>query len=411
MTQLDIEKIRANFPALNQLIDGKNPIFLDGPGGTQVPKSVTAAMSNYLEHYNSNLLNSPFFAVQKTHEVLAQARSKAATFVNAPKPEDIIFGQSMTAITAHLSRSISRNWQAGDEIIVSAAEHYSNVSFWQMAAADKGVKFHIAPIKTDDCTLDYEQLEKLVSDKTKLIAFTLASNVTGSRTDAPRIIKIAKAVGAITYVDSVHAAPHFLPDVQALDCDFLACSAYKFYGPHLGFVYGKPEHLQSLTPYKVEPAPTSSPECWEMGTKSFEALAGLCAAFDYMCSFNSESNMRAALKLFYNDVFAYEKTLIKEFIEQANKDPKLKIYGITDLDRLDERTPTFAFTLDGHHPQAVSDHLANNGISTGSGNFYAKSVIAALELADSGGIVRAGCLHYNTIDELYRLFETLKKLT
>ncbi len=410
MTGFDLAHIRAQFPALNQMVDGKAPIFLDGPGGTQVPKSVTQAMSDYLNHTNSNLLNSPFFAVQKTHEILAKARQKASTFVNAPRADDIIFGQSMSAVTAHLSHSIAREWKVGDEIIVSALDHFSNVSFWQMAAEDKGVTCHITRVDTESCTLDIDHLESLLSDKTKLVAFTLASNVSGSRVDASRIIKAAQAVGALTYVDSVHAAPHFLPDVQALDCDFLSCSAYKFGGPHLGFVYGKQKHFESLTPYKVEPAPTASPECWETGTKSFEALAGLSAIIDYMASFYPDLPLRAALTNFYADMATHEQALSKAFLERAAQISGFKTYGLTDLAKLDQRSSTFAFTLDGHSPQEVSDHLAHANISTGAGNFYAKGLIEALGLADKGGIGRAGFVHYNIMDELEYFFEVIEQL-
>ncbi len=410
MASFDLAKIRSHFPALNQKVDGKTPIFLDGPGGTQVPKAVPEAMVNYLQTSNSNLLNSNFFAVKRTHEVVADARIKAATFVNAPRADDIIFGQSMSAITSHLSRSISNEWNKGDEIIITALEHYSNASFWQRAAADKGVTCHIARMKAEDCTLDYEHLESLISPKTKLIAFTLASNVTGSRTDAARIIAAAKSVGALTYVDSVHAAPHYLPDVQVLDCDFLACSAYKFYGPHLGFVFGKQEHFERLVPYKVEPAPSTSPECWEMGTKSFEALAGLSATIDYMASYTPASSLRESLAAFYNELFDYETSLSRHFLAQASEITGMQVYGITDTTQLGERTPTFGFQLKGHHPQAISDHLAAHGIITGAGNFYAKSVIDTLGLSESGGIVRAGCLHYNTVEEIDTLFEALETL-
>lgn len=406
----DPQKIRAHFPALHQQINRKNPIFLDGPGGTQVPKAVPEAMVNYLQYSNSNLLNSDFFAVKHTHKIVADARAKAAAFVNAPRAEDIIFGQSMSAITSHLSRSISYEWNKGDEIIVTALEHYSNVSFWQRAAQDRGVVCHIAPIKTDDCTLDIEHLERLISPRTKLIAFTLASNVTGSRTDAARIISAAKSVGALTYIDSVHAAPHYLPDVQALDCDFLACSAYKFYGPHLGFVFGKQQHFERLIPYKVEPAPSTSPECWEMGTKSFEALAGLSATIDYMASYAKAADLRQSLTAFYDELFIYEQSLSQHFLARAEEIAGMKIYGITDTSRLDKRTPTFGFTIDGHHPQFISDYLADAGIITGAGNFYAKSVIDTLGLEDTGGIVRAGCVHYNTSGEIDQLFELLEKL-
>ncbi len=411
MSQLNIKKIRQNYPALNQTINGKKPIYFDGPGGAQVPVCVTDAMVHYLHYANSNLLNSPFFSVQRTHETLAKARQNAADFVNATSPNEIIFGGSMTALTAHLSRSISHEWQAGDEIIVSELDHYSNVSFWQMAARDRGVVCHIAPINLSNGTLDTQKLLNLINTKTKFIAFTLASNLTGSRTDAATLIAAAKAVNAHVYVDAVHAAPHFLPDVQALDCDYLACSAYKFSGPHLGFVYGKSEHLNRLTPYKVEPASQQPPESWEMGTKSFEALAGFNAIIAFMQSFSTKATEgRAALSEFYTQLRAHETALTEQFLHLSSQTPSLTLYGITNPARMDERSPTFAFTLKQKDSLAISNHLAENLISTGSGNFYAKGVIDAYQLADSGGVVRAGCLLYTTADEIDALFACLKML-
>jgi cysteine desulfurase family protein (TIGR01976 family) len=407
MSGFDVEKARAQFPALNREIDGQRPVFFDGPGGTQVPQRVLDAMVGYLGAYNSNLFDSPFFAVQKTHEVVREARVAAAAFVNAPRAEDIIFGASMSALTSHMSRSIAAEWQEGDEIIVTALDHYANVSFWQRVAEERGVTCHVVHVKVPDCTLDYEHLERLVSEKTRLVAFTLASNVSGSRVDAQRVIKAAKAVGALTYADSVHAAAHFLPDVQALDCDFLACSAYKFCGPHLGILYGRQEHLKRLRPYKVEPASHEPPECWEMGTKSFEALSGFTAAIHYMVSFNNHSSLRESLKAFYKDIFAYEQGWSRRFLERAGDIEGMRIYGLNDVDQVAARSPTFAFTIEGYHPKAVSDHLAHAGIATGFGNFYAQGLIEALDLAEEGGVVRAGCVHYNTLDELERFFEVL----
>lgn len=404
-----LSKLRSQFPALNTKVDGEIPIFLDGPGGTQVPKSVVDAMGDYLAHYNSNLFNSPFFAVQKTHEVVRDARQKAAIFVNASEAEEIVFGPTMTALTSHFSRSISREWKPGDEIIVTALDHYSNVSFWQRVAEDEGVICHqIATTRGGE--LDMAHLEALLSEKTKLVAFTLASNVLGSYTDAAKIVQMVKRFGALTYVDSVHAAAHRLPDVQALDCDFLCCSAYKFCGPHLGFLYGKREHLERLRPYKVEPAPTAIPECWEMGTKSFEALAGFCAVIDYMALFHERASLRESLQAFYDFVQEYEASLAMAFLDYSQHIERLQLYGITDVARISDRTSTFAFNLEGHAPQLVSDHLAHHQIATGAGHFYAKGVVDTLGLAESGGFVRAGFVHYNTMEELERFFEVLRKL-
>lgn len=404
----DPYSVRDQFPALNQTIDGQAPIFLDGPGGTQVPQCVLDAMSEYLGLSNSNLLPSPFFAVQNTIDVVAQARSNAAAFLNAESPNQIVFGANMSSITAHMSRSVSQEWEEGDEIILTSLDHFGNVSFWRQAAEDKGVKVHVVQMHPEDCTLDYEHLESVLSEKTKLIAFTLASNVCGSRTDAHKIIDLAKSVGALAYVDSVHYAPHFLPDVQALDCDFLACSAYKFFGPHLGILYGKKQHLERLKPYKVEVALDTIPDRWETGTKSFEALSGFNAMIGYLS--NNQKNIRENLKVFYEDVSVYEQAWSAAFLEKAQTIKGMNIHGITNPDQLDLRTSTFAVTIDGHHVQDISDHLAKNQIATGASTFYGNGVTDALNLTDTGGVVRIGAVHYNTMEELDRTFEVLDQL-
>lgn len=403
----DPHSIRPLFPALNQQVNSSTPIFFDGPGGTQVPQSVLDAMVDYLGHYNANLLDSPFFAVEKTHDVLNEARAKANVFVNGNSTDEIVFGATMTSLTSHVSRSIAREWQAGDEIIVSELDHYANVSFWEMAAKDRGVTCHHAPVNPQTCDLDYDALEALISPKTKLITFTLAANICGTRTHAKRVIRAAKSVGAITYIDAVHAAVHFLPDVQDLECDFLACSAYKFFGPHLGILWGKAEHWERLTAYKVEAASSISPEKWEMGTKSFEALAGFNETIKYLSNTSENISLRVDLKQRYEDVFAYEQEWSAAFISRAQSHKGLKIYGSLDPVM---RSPTFALTIDGHNPLAISHHLARHNISAGAGNFYALGVTNALGLEGKGGLVRVGCVQYNTMQELDRLFEVLEQL-
>lgn len=401
MTQaLDITTIRAQFPALNQIMNGSAPVFLDGPGGTQVPQSVLNAMVDYLGKSNSNLLNSDFFAVKRTHEVVRTARENAAALLNAEKPSEIVFGANMTTLTAHISRSIARNWQAGDEIIVTDLDHYANVSFWKQIAVDKGVRVRTVRVKPEACTLDYDHLESLVSTKTKLVAFTLASNICGSLTNAKRIMAAAKSVGAMTYVDGVHYTPHFKPDVRALDCDFIVCSAYKFFGPHLGVLYGKSEHLDRLVPYKVEPASNDSPDRWETGTKSFEALAGFNATIEYLKSLSRTRDLHDT----YSMISVYERQWSAAFQERASGVSGLKIYGVQGVEG---RTPTFALSHEKLTPQAFSDHLARHNIITGASHFYATGVTDTLSLTEQGGVVRVGALHYNTIDELDRLFEVI----
>lgn len=410
MKQFNPQEVRKFFPSLNRKISGSAPVFFDGPGGTQVPDSVASAMANYFENGTSNVISSPFFTVQRTHEVVKFAREHGAAFFNA-SPGEIIFGANMSTITAHLSRSISREWQPGDEIILTSLDHYANVSYWKQAAEDRGVKWHMVPIRPEDCTLDYKYFESLLSKKTKFIAFTLASNACGSLTDAARIMKMAKSVGAMTYVDAVHYSPHFLPDVQKLGCDFMASSPYKFFGPHMGMVYGKREHLERLKPYKVEPAAITPPECWETGTQNFEAQAGFCAAIDYIAALgDGGATLREQLESSYARVAAYEQEWSKKFLEHTKEDKRITVWGINDPKRVKERTATFAITVDGHRSPAVSDHLAKENITTGAGSFYGIGVTDALGLTSKGGIVRVGCVHYNTFAEMDMLFESLEKL-
>ena len=395
-----------------QSVDGKSPIFLDGPGGSQVPQSVLNAMSAYLGHYNSNL-GGAFFSSDKTVELMANARQAAADLLNAPSAQNIVFGPNMTSLTFSFSRAISRDWQAGDEIIVTNADHFSNVSSWQQAAEDKGVKVNTTLINEADCSLDMTQFESLLNSKTKLVAVTYASNTTGSINDIKRIIELAHAVGALVYVDAVHYAPHELIDVQALDCDFLACSAYKFFGPHLGMVYGKKEHLEGFTPYKVEPAKDVAPGRWETGTQSFEAMAGFIAAVDYIAAISELDDghtRREKLTAAFAKTKQHEMALSEHFLTRLVNYPRIKLYGIDDFDRLNERTPTFALTFEGLEPRAVSEFLGKQHICVWDGHFYAQGLCKQLNVLDTGGVVRIGCMHYNTVEELDKLFDMFDEL-
>lgn len=407
MKPFDPSEVRHLFPSLNQAVNGGKPIFFDGPGGTQVPETVLKAMNSYFLTGSSNLILSDFFSVKNVKDIVRTAREKGAAFFNA-SPGEIIFGANATTLTAHLSRSISREWNPGDEIILTDSDHSANVSFWKMAAEDRGVKWHAVRLKPEDCTLDYAHYESLLSKKTKFVAFTMASNVSGSVTDAARMVKGAKSVGAMTYADAVHYAPHFLPDVRKLGCDFMSTSPYKFFGPHIGMLYGRREVLEKLRPYKVEPISADPPECWETGTQNFEAQVGFCAAIDYMASLGEGDSLRKRLETSYDRVGMYEKEWGRRFLERAKTFKGLKVWGIIDPVRLQDRTATFVLTIEGKAPQAVSDHLARNNISTGAGSFYGVGVTKTLGLLDKGGVVRVGCVHYNTFEEMDRLFEVLQ---
>ncbi|MBB1385512.1 cysteine desulfurase-like protein [Pseudoalteromonas sp. SG45-5] len=409
---MNIAQLRGQFPALMQNVDGKSPVFLDGPGGSQVPQQVLNAMTAYLGHYNSNL-GGAFFSSDKTVELMANARQAAADLLNAPSSQQIVFGPNMTSLTFSFSRAISRDWQAGDEIIVTNADHFSNVSSWQQAAEDKGVKVNTALINEADCSLDMAQFESLLNSNTKLVAVTYASNTTGSINNIKRIVKLAHAVGALVYVDAVHYAPHELVDVQALDCDFLACSAYKFFGPHLGMVYGKKEHLEGFTPYKVEPAKDVAPGRWETGTQSFEAMAGFIAAVDYIAAISElddSYSRREKLSVAFAKTKQHEMALSEHFLTRLVNYPRIKLFGIDDFDRLTERTPTFALIFEGLEPRAVSEFLGKHHICVWDGNFYAQGLCEQLGVLDKGGVVRIGCMHYNTIEELDQLFDLFDEL-
>lgn len=405
---LNIEAIRQQFPALNQSVNGKTPVFFDGPGGSQTTEQVLQAMRNYFAFYNANL-GSTFFSGIKTTEVMQQARESVAALVNAPSSDNICFGSTATMLMFNFSRAIGRDWQAGDEIIVTAADHYSNVSSWQDIAKDKGVKVHQISVDEINFEIDYQQLASKINDRTKLIAFTYASNTLGSVLQAKRIIELAKSVGALTFIDAVHYAPHFSIDVQQLDCDFLVLSAYKFTGPHVAAIYGKAEHLSGLTPYKVEPATDIAPGCWEQGTQNFEGLAGMTAAIEYLASLSeitpTENNLRERLVAAFDKIKAYEKTLSAHFLAKLEAIDGVRLYGKSTTEN---RSPTFAFRLPKGTTTEFADFCAKQVVGVGAGNFYAQGLCEQLGIMQNGGVIRAGCLHYNTIEEIDQLFELIE---
>jgi len=409
---MELQKLRRQFPALMQQVNGQSPIFLDGPGGSQVPQSVLSAMSAYLGYYNSNL-GGAFFSSDKTVDLMNDTRQAVADLLNAPSKEQIVFGANMTSLTFSFSRAVSRDWQAGDEVIVTNADHFSNVSSWRQAAEDKGARVQAVKINEADCTLDLEHYKSLLNDKTKLVAVTYASNTTGSINDIKQIVELAHQVGALVYVDAVHYAPHELIDVQALNCDFLACSAYKFFGPHVGIVYGKREYLEGFTPYKVEPAKDVIPGRWETGTQSFEGLAGVIAAIDYIASLSDlpeSTSRRERLAQAFANTKEHEMALSAYFLKRLADFPQIRLFGIEDESRLAERTPTFALTFEGLAPREVSECLGKQHMCVWDGNFYAQGLCEQLGVMDKGGVVRIGCMHYNTIEELEKLFSAFEAL-
>ncbi|GAJ72277.1 cysteine desulfurase [Vibrio sp. JCM 18904] len=407
----NLNQIRAQFPALAQYHNDKPVTFFDGPGGSQVPQSVLDSMVGYLGRFNANL-GGHYFSSQVTVDVMQNARESAQALLNAPPSSgNIVFGANMTSLTFQLSRAISRDWQAGDEIIVSALDHYSNVSSWQQAAEDKGVTVHQVRINEEDCTLDIEHLSRLLSDKTRLVAVTYASNTTGSIVDVQHVVSMAHNVGgAQVYVDAVHYAPHHLVDVQALGCDFLACSAYKFFGPHVGIAYIADQWLHSIRPYKVEPATNIGPGRFETGTQSFEGLAGVVSAVEYLAQFGEVGlPLRQRLEQSYQLYEQHEQRLSERFLQRLNALDGVNLFGIAKEDS-QLRTPTFALTFDRYSPEFIAKTLGEHNICVWNGHFYALGLVRQLGLEESGGVVRIGCMHYNTIEEVDMLFDVLESI-
>jgi cysteine desulfurase family protein (TIGR01976 family) len=400
------ELARAQFSALTQHYNDQPVIFFDGPGGSQVSRGVLEKMTDYLGKYNANL-GGHYFSSHVTGEVMNNARESVRALLNAPTPDNIIFGMNMTSLTFHLSRIISRHWQAGDEIIVTELDHYANVSSWQQAANDKQVTVHQIPLQQADCSLDVARLCEQITAKTRLVAVTYASNVTGSIVDIKTITEAAHRVGAQVYVDAVHYAPHNLIDVQTLGCDFLVCSAYKFFGPHIGMAYIAPQWLQRLQPYKVEPATDVGPGRFETGTQSFEGLAGVTAAVDYLAQWGTPgASLRERLQESFADYHRHEENLCRYFLQRLQQIDDVQLYGSPQAD-CQRRTPTFALTFKRHAPEQVARRLGRHNICVGSGHFYAQGLIQRLNLQDSGGVLRIGMMHYNTLQEIDTLFELL----
>ncbi|MHA2780941.1 cysteine desulfurase-like protein [Vibrio harveyi] len=405
----NLNQIREQFPALAQYHNDRPVTFFDGPGGSQVPQSVLDSMVSYLGHFNSNL-GGHYFSSQATVDVMQSARESAQALLNAPSSGNIVFGANMTSLTFQLSRAISRGWKEGDEIIVSALDHYSNVSSWQQAAEDKGVIVHQVRINEHDCTLDLEHLQSLLSEKTRLVAVTYASNTTGSIVDIHQVVELAHRIGAQVYVDAVHYAPHHLVDVQAIGCDFLACSAYKFFGPHVGIAYIADQWLHSIKPYKVEPATNIGPGRFETGTQSFEGLAGVTAAIEYLAQFGDEgASLRQRLEQSYALYNQHEQQLSAHFLQRLSAIDGVNLFGIND-ESSQLRTPTFALTFDKYAPEFIAKTLGEHNICVWNGHFYALGLVRQLGLEESGGVVRIGCMHYNTTAEIDMLFDVLESI-
>lgn len=413
---LDVAAVRDHFPSLARRIDGRPVAYLDGPGGTQVPRECIDAMVAYLESANANH-GGAFGASVETDALLDEVHAAGADFVGAHDAGEIVFGPNMTTLTFAVSRAMGRELRMADEIVLSRLDHDANVAPWLALAEERGAIVRWLDVRPDDCSVDLDELARIVGPRTRIVALGMASNAVGTITDIGRAVEIAHAAGAVTYVDAVHAAPHLAIDVTALRTDFLVCSPYKFFAPHLGMLYGRREHLERLRAYRVRPAGDALPGKFETGTQGHESLAGLLGTFGYLEALGrayggppAEATRREALRAAMTAVRAHERELIGPTIEGLASVPGLRLYGITQPSRYEARVPTFAFTVRGHHPRALAEQLAARAISTWDGDYYAFELIRRLGLDDSGGMLRVGLVHYNTRDEVARLVEALHEI-
>ncbi len=404
MTITSTADIRASFPALARKHNNQPVAYFDGPGGTQVPRQVVEAMNDYLYNHNANT-HWAYPTSEETDAALAEARQTCADLLNA-SPGEIAFGANMTTLTFHLARALGLQYGSGDEIIVTELDHHANVAPWQRLTVERGVRVKTVKLLTETGQLDWGGFERLVTTKTKLIAIGAASNALGTINDVRRAIEMARSVGALVFVDAVHYAPHALVDVQALDCDFLAMSAYKFYGPHVGVLFGKHTLLESIDFPKLIPAPDAAPEKVETGTQNQEGMVGAGAAVDFLASLASGDSRRARLSTAYRELHLRSSELTRRLWNGLSSLKGVRLYGpAPDV----PRTPTVAFTVDGVASTEVSRRLASRGLFLSHGDFYAATVVDRFGLGDEG-LVRAGCACYTTEDEVERLIEGVAEI-
>jgi cysteine desulfurase family protein (TIGR01976 family) len=407
---LDVAWVRSQFPSLVTQVDGQTAAFLDGPAGTQVPAQVLTAIQNYLVNSNANT-GGAFQTSQRSDEMIAGTRRAMADFFHCD-PCEVVFGQNMTTLTFAMSRAIGREFGAGDEILLSVLDHDANFSPWK-ALEEKGVVIRVADIRQEDCTLDLADLKNKLNHRTKLVAIGYASNAVGTINPVGKITRLAHEAGALSFIDAVHYAPHGLIDVEDLDCDFLVCSPYKFFGPHMGTLFGKREHLERFHPYKVRPSHNEIPDRWETGTLAHELIAGVGAAIEYIAGVGRHGDpaakaRREALAAAYRATVAYERRLISRLIEGLQKIPSVRIYGITDPNRFGQRCATLSLRLGDHSPKLIAQFLAKRGIFTWDGNYYALNLTERLQLEQKGGMLRIGLVHYNTLEEVDRLLGAVR---
>lgn len=411
---LDVLAVRQQFPALSERYNGKPAVFFDNPGGTQVHDSVVRAMSDYLTRTNANT-HGVFATSLLSDARLDEARQAAADLLGSA-PQEIVFGNNMTSLTFALGRSLAAEFGPDDEIVVTRLDHDANVWPWVMLAEDTGAQVRWADVDMESCTLDMEHVQSLINARTRLVAVGYASNAVGTINDVKTIVGWAKAAGAYSFIDAVQYAPHGLIDVKALDCDFLACSAYKFFGPHVGILYGKQEHLERLRAYRVRPAGEELPGKWETGTKNHEGLVGAAAAIDYIAGLGvaygnvaGSASRREQLAAAWKVIGDYEHQLIDRLITGLKSIPRVRIYGITNRMEWEHRVATVSIRKEGLTPEQIATKLAEQNIFVWNGNFYAVSISERLGVEQSGGLVRIGLAHYNTIEEIDRCLAVIDR--
>jgi cysteine desulfurase family protein (TIGR01976 family) len=401
---IPLQTIRARFPALLRQHGGKPVAYLDGPGGTQVPQAVVDAIADYLLHHNANThWNYPTSA--ETDAALTKAREVFADFFNA-SPREVVFGNNMTTITFHVARGLGRQWGPGDEIVVTELDHHANVAPWRALEKDCGITIRMAPFDPKTGELLWSELEKAVGKKTKLLAIGAASNALGTVSDIARAAKLAHSHGALCYVDAVHFAAHRVIDVKALDCDFLACSPYKFYGPHSGVLYGKTSAMSALDIPKLEPAPNEIPDRLETGTQNHEGIVGGCAAVEFLASLANGATRRERLERAIGELHKRGDELVSRLWDGLQRISGVECFGPPPGR---PRTPTISFSVKGRASKEVATALAKEAVFVSNGNFYATGVLAKLGHTGAG-LVRAGCACYTTEEEVDRLIEGVGKI-
>lgn len=404
-----VDSVRTQFPSLARCLHGKPIIYLDGPAGTQVPQSVADRVSDVLIHHSANR-SGKFITSHEVDAIMDEAHRAAADLLGAEDPRSVAFGPNMTTMTLQFSRALAKTWNPGDEVIVSRLDHDANFTPWILAAKDAGATVRMVDINPIDATLCMKSLSNQLGPKTRLVAVTAASNAVGSLTDIPTIADIVHEAGAELFVDAVHFAPHRRIDVKRWNCDYMVCSAYKFFGPHIGILYGRPQRMQELKPYKLRPSPDSIPGRWMTGTQNHACIAGVTAAIDYIASLaGSGTSRREKLDIAFNDIVNIETRLIANLIEGLQCIHGVKLFGITDVDRMQERAPTVAFQIAGISSADAAATLGEQGICGWHGNYYALPLTEALK-TEPEGMIRLGCMHYNTQDEIARTLDVIQTI-